>query len=78
MAVLRVVEAFTYFVGNVPRVLRAGDLVDEKDPCVKKCPDRFERVEATAERLRGVYDPPVEQATAAPGEKRSVAKPAKD
>lgn len=77
MAVLCVVQPFAYNEGNVPRVLRAGDLVDETDPCVKGRPAWwFEPVEATAGRKRGVFDAPVvEQATAAPGEKRTASKP---
>jgi hypothetical protein len=57
---------------GVQRVLRPGDIIDSTDPVVKGKPeDWFEAVEVTAARttLRAV-----EQATSAPGEKRSVAK----
>ena len=66
MAVLRCTAPFAYMVGNTPRVLRAGDVVDADDPCVKGREDKFEPVEVAAERYRVV-----EQATAAPGEKRT-------
>lgn len=58
-----------------PRVLAAGDVVDDKDPAVKLNPDKFEPVEAHIARAqRGG----VEFAVAEPGgEPREVTKPAK-
>jgi len=64
MAVLRCTTPFAVQEGVVPRVLRAGDLVDEKDPAVKGRENMFEPVETTVER-----------ATAAPGERRSLSTP---
>jgi hypothetical protein len=64
MAVLRCTTPFAVQEGAVPRVLRAGDLVDEKDPAVKGRENLFESVETTVER-----------ATAAPGERRSLSTP---
>lgn len=69
---LRCIEPFTYIdAAGIPRSLSAGDLVDDKNPAVKLAPFRFEPVEVTVARS-------VEQATAAPGEKRATRKaPAK-
>lgn len=53
------------------RVVRYGDLVDSSDPLYKGREAKFESVE-TAVQGRSAT---VEQATAAPGEKRSVSKP---
>jgi len=73
MAVLRVLEAFAYKSSDgflVP--LGAGEIVDSTHPAVKGREHMFEPVEATAARSRDE----VEQATAAPGEKRAVKKAA--
>ena len=69
MAVLRCTSPFAVQEGVVPRVLRAGDLVDENDPAVKGREGMFEPVETTVER-----------ATSAPGERRMLPKrrPRKD
>jgi len=79
MAVLVCTDSFSYdeLAGKVyvPRTIAAGDLVDEKDPAVKKAPQYFEPVEATSARATARRAGGVEQATAAPGEKRSVVKP---
>jgi chloramphenicol 3-O-phosphotransferase len=71
MAVLRCIEAFAFsdHKTNVERVVRPGDLVDAKDPLVKGREMWFESVDATVDR---VSDRTVEQATAAPGEKRTA------
>ena len=71
MAVLRCIEAFAFsdHKTGVERVVRPGDLVDQKDPLVKGREMWFESVDANVER---VSDRSVEQATAAPGEKRAV------
>ena len=72
MAVLRCTEAFAITEKNgVARVLRPGDLVEDKDPVVKQCPHAFEPVEANAAQATSRA---VEQATAAPGETRTVRK----
>jgi hypothetical protein len=75
---LRVREAFAYMVGNYPDVLRPGDVVSSDHPAVKGREDKFEDVTTDNALVR---DPSaalvpasgvIEQATAAPGEKRSV------
>lgn len=66
MAVLRVKEAFSFTEKNgVARVLCPGDLVDSNDTAVKGREQFFETPEDVVARS-------VEQATAAPGEKRAV------
>lgn len=63
--------------------IRAGEPWDAADSLVKQYPDYF------AEHLRAVrstadprgfseYEPPVERATAAPGERRNARRPRKD
>jgi hypothetical protein len=78
---LRVREAFAYMVGTYPDVLRTGDVVSSDHPAVKGREDKFEAMTTDNALLR---DPSaalvqasgvIEQATAAPGEKRSVSKP---
>lgn len=59
--------ALQSFVGKVDgqeRVFREGDLVRKSDPAVKKWPDLFGQP-------RFHNEPRIEQATAAPGEKRA-------
>ena len=88
MAILRAKEPFSYFDGSgVPRVVRPGDLFESTDPALKgrghlfESTDPalkgrghlFESVEVGAERRRST----VEDASAAPGEKRSVGAPRK-
>lgn len=64
MSLLRVTEAFADFSAGRPEVYNPGRLVDSNDPIVKGREGYFEAAEAAAERVR------VEQATAAPGERR--------
>lgn len=47
------------------RVINEGDLVDDRDPAIRAAPALFDAI------------PVVEQATAAPGERRSVRIPRK-
>ena len=70
--------AFAYMVGNFPDVLQDGTVVSSDHPAVKGREDRFEEVTTDNALIR---DPNaamapatgiIEQATAAPGEKRSV------
>jgi len=68
MGVLRCTEAFAFSDKGVERVVRPGDLVDQNDPLVKGREQWFETVEANVHRMT---DRTVEQATAAPGEKRA-------
>ncbi len=69
MAVVRAIEAFAFTdKRGVPRVVRPGDLFDATDPCLTGRAHLFEPVEVTAERRRAT----VEDASAVPGEQRSV------
>lgn len=67
MAIMRVREPFVAVVGGVPRAYTAGQLIEDTDPVFKGRERLFEDV---ASGVRGV-----EQATAAPGEKRNVRRP---
>jgi hypothetical protein len=58
-------ESFIGRIGKDEYEFNAGDLVDSSSPAVAKWPDAFE-----APVLRYPVTPQVEQATAAPGEKR--------
>lgn len=60
-----VIESFVGRVGSEDRYFRAGDLIRATDPAVKKWPDHFREV-------RYANEPVIEQATAAPGEKRGA------
>jgi hypothetical protein len=62
---LVVLESFVGRVGDDERMFRRGDLVRAGDPAVKKWPQSFGPPEF-------LNEPPVEQATAAPGEKRGA------
>lgn len=74
MAVLRVREAFACHYRGVDEVFPPGRLVDSGDPVVKGREHLFESVEVAASReSRAPLGGVVESATAAPGEKRSVA-----
>lgn len=71
MAIKRCKSSFAVHVGGSPRVVVAGTLVDADDPIVRGHEALFEDVETymsdKADRAARV-----EQATAAPGERRSV------
>lgn len=69
MAYLRCIAAFVDFRGGAVEMYNPGRLVDDKDSVIKGRESYFELVEVAAARHGGV-----EQATAAPGEKRSLAK----
>ena len=75
MSVKRSKEAFTTWVDGAPRVVTIGQLLDSGDPVIKGREHLFEDVEThVAEKATRV-----EQATAAPGEKRAqVRRPAVD
>jgi hypothetical protein len=62
---LVVLESFIGRVGDEDRLFRAGEPIRRSDPAVKKWPDRFGPV-------LYAHEPRVEQATAAPGEKRGT------
>lgn len=69
MPIKRCKASFTMFVGGSPRIVNAGDLVDKNDPVIKGREALFEDVETyVSDRTPA----PVEQATAAPGERRDV------
>lgn len=61
--VLTVLGSFVGKIDGKERVFVAGEVIRANDPAVKKWPQFFGE-------HRFVHDPPVEQATAAPGEKR--------
>jgi hypothetical protein len=69
VAIVRAKESFAYTdTAGVPRVVTPGQLFDGADPCVVKRPNLFEPVEVAVERRRAT----VEDASAVPGEHRSV------
>lgn len=63
----RVKESFITTIGGEEMEYQAGQLVQADDPAVKKFPHLFGELET---RPRTRTSPDVEQATAAPGEKR--------
>jgi hypothetical protein len=73
--ILRVTKAFSVLSDPDGHVYTPGELVDGDHPHVKGRENCFETVEAhvSARESRGG----VEQATAAPGEKRAVSRPVK-
>jgi hypothetical protein len=74
----RAIETFHVAGGST---VVEGSLFDDKEPVVREHPSMFEDAEAAALRLLETSPvfraaaPVVEQATAAPGEKRSVKRP---
>lgn len=75
MAIKRCVAAFAASVDGVPRMYTVGQLVDASDPAVKGRESLFEDVETHMADKAARQAPRVEQATAEPGEKRSVGRP---
>ena len=70
MAHLVCTESFVVWDRNgTPHSVSSGQVIDDKDWRVKGREFRFEPVDTTVERHRDV-----EQATRAPGEKRTVAR----
>ncbi|MFF2009168.1 hypothetical protein ACFVWY_08855 [Streptomyces sp. NPDC058195] len=65
---LRCIRSFSAYDGGVPRVVRAGQLLDDNDPIVTGRESAFESVDDHLAARR----PQVEQATAEPGEPRSL------
>jgi hypothetical protein len=65
--------SFAVAVGGVPRVMKAGALVQDDDPILTGREHLFEDVDAFVQKQR----PRAESATAEPGERRSLTKPAK-
>jgi hypothetical protein len=73
MAIKRAKSSFVAYIGGAPRLVNAGDLIDESDPVVAGREDLFGSIEdhvASSGRT-------VEQATSEPGERRSVGRPVK-
>jgi hypothetical protein len=77
MAIKRCVAAFAASVDGVPRMYTVGQLVDASDPVIKGREGLFEDVETHMADKAARQAPQVEQATADPGERRSVGRPAK-
>lgn len=61
---LVVLESFIGRLGDEDVMFRKGDLINPTNPAIKKWPDKFGAAEYR-------HEPRVEQATAAPGEKRA-------
>jgi hypothetical protein len=65
-----IVQCRTSLSGNLRGeeiIVREGDLYYSDDPIVEKWPDSFGPI-----KVHGATEAPVEQATAAPGEKRGA------
>jgi hypothetical protein len=79
MTIKRCTSAFAVSVDGAPRMYTVGQLVNANDPVIKGREDLFEDVETHMADKAARQAPRVEQATAEPGEKRSVsaARPAK-
>lgn len=67
MSIVRVLESFVGVVDGVPTSFRQGEPYDSEDPIVALFPGSF-----AADNV--ARDSSVEQATAAPGERRNVAR----
>jgi hypothetical protein len=74
MATLRCKEPFSADIDGVPRTIPGGALIDSSDPIVKGREHLFETVDVYMAG-RESKAAPVESASAAPGEKRSVRAP---
>jgi hypothetical protein len=73
MAIKRAKASFVAYIGGAPRLVNAGDLIDESDPVVAGREDLFGSIEDHMARPGRT----VEQATSEPGERRSVGRPTK-
>lgn len=69
---LKVRESFAVFRDGIPQHYVAGELVADDDPVGKS--HKHLMTETTYRDRTGVVPPVVEQATSAPGEKRTVAR----
>lgn len=77
MAIKRCIHAFVFWSDGVPRVVPAGELVDESDVAYRDHKTHFETLrpnrDAPAEKpRRSERRRPVERATAEPEEKRRL------
>jgi hypothetical protein len=75
MAIKRCTAAFAAKVAGIPRMYTPGQLVDDSDPGIKGREALFEDVESYMSNKAARQAPRVEQATAEPGERRSVTPP---
>lgn len=73
MAIKRCKAAFAATVNGTPHMFKVGQLVDATDPVIKGREALFEDVETYMSDRSATR---VERATAEPGEKRSVGRPA--
>ncbi|MFF3848043.1 hypothetical protein [Streptomyces sp. NPDC002328] len=71
MAIKRCKSPFSVWTNGVPRVIAGGQLIEDTDPVFKSHKDYFEDVE-TFVSDKGPRRTGMEQATAAPGEKRGL------
>lgn len=71
MATVTAKESFSTDIDGVPVTVSAGTLWEDDAEVVSRYPDKFEAPEAP-DRIASSQSPDVEQATAAPGEKRSA------
>jgi hypothetical protein len=72
VAIKRCKASFSAVIGGAPRVINEGTLVEDGDPILTGREHLFETVETF---MSDRSAPPVEQATAEPGERRTVRKP---
>lgn len=73
MALKRCISSFAAVVNGRPHVINVGDLVDDGNELYKGRERLFENASPTAGAPKA--GPTVEQATAAPGDKRRTSKP---
>lgn len=69
---VRCIDSFAICIDGRHKVVKAGQVLRDTDPVVVGREHLFEDVEATIQTGRST--PVVEQATAAPGEKRNVSR----
>lgn len=76
MATVTAKESFSTDINGVPVTVAGGSLWEDDAEVVRRYPDLFEEPGAP-ERVAVAQSPDVEQATAAPGEKRAAKPKAK-
>jgi hypothetical protein len=64
-------SAFAIFVDGKPTVYAEGEIVDPSDPLLKTMPEKFTPL-VYPHPVKRTAPPVIEQATAAPGEKRGA------
>ncbi|MFD7709475.1 hypothetical protein [Streptomyces sp. NPDC059786] len=72
----RCTESFTIWRDGAPVAFTAGQLVDDKHPILKSHKHLFAEPQATAGHAPPAQLKPVEEATASPGENRTLTPPA--